>query len=291
MSSEIGSSRHDGGVRPGDDVPAAAREPRDAGTEPAQDEPPPTEAMPVASRDRTHNDSPETAEFGRRPTADGMDPDAAGGSPDDGMYAERSYRDTSAYRPEPTLDEELLYQRQHNAYGGLRLGSAFFGWLAATALIVLLSAIAAGAAAVFGLANEADVRGRLDNIFAGNGPAAMIAGAALAAGILIAYFAGGYVAGRMARFDGVRQGFAVWLWALLMAVIAGVIGLSAGGLGLLTGPAPVIDRPIGQLAVPGLVALAVVLLASLAGALLGGAAGMHYHRAIDRAGFVPDDDE
>jgi hypothetical protein len=27
----------------------------------------------------------------------------------------------------------------------------------------------------------------------------------------IAYFAGGYVAGRMARFDGARQGVAVWI--------------------------------------------------------------------------------
>ena len=36
----------------------------------------------------------------------------------------------------------------------------------------------------------------------------------------LAYFSGGYVAGRMARFNGVGQGLMVWLW--------GVIGSGAG---------------------------------------------------------------
>lgn len=31
--------------------------------------------------------------------------------------------------------------------------------------------------------------------------------------VLVAYYCGGYVAGRMARFDGMKQGLAVWLWA------------------------------------------------------------------------------
>ena len=31
--------------------------------------------------------------------------------------------------------------------------------------------------------------------------------------LLVSYYAGGYVAGRMARFDGAKQGLAVWLWA------------------------------------------------------------------------------
>jgi hypothetical protein len=42
--------------------------------------------------------------------------------------------------------------------------------------------------------------------------------------LLISYFAGGYVAGRMARFDGAKQGIAVWLWALIVAVIVAILG-------------------------------------------------------------------
>jgi hypothetical protein len=77
-----------------------------------------------------------------------------------------------------------------------------------------------------------------------------------------------------------------------MSLLAGVIGLAVGGLGVLTGPAPVplLGRPLHELTFPGLIALAVVLLASLAGALLGGATGMRYHRAVDRSGFEPDED-
>ena len=39
---------------------------------------------------------------------------------------------------------------------------------------------------------------------------------------LIAYFAGGYVAGRMSRFDGGRQGLAVWIWSVAVVVVLAV---------------------------------------------------------------------
>lgn len=35
----------------------------------------------------------------------------------------------------------------------------------------------------------------------------------------VPHYAGGYVAGRMARFNGIRQGFAVGLWAVLIAAV------------------------------------------------------------------------
>lgn len=291
MSSGIGRDRYDDGApRPGADAPAGSEEP-----------PPPTQAMPAATPTApvptratpvADADQQETAAFDRRPTADSMDPDAGRGSPDGAIAAERTYSDTSAYRPEAALDAESLYLREHNAYGGLRLGSAFFGWLAASGLVVMITAALVGVAAAFGMANETEVRGRLDNITESGGAAAITAGVALAVIVLLAYFGGGYVAGRMARFDGLRQGLAVWLWGIAMSVLAGLIGLAAGGLGMLTGPSPVpvVERPIQDLTFPGLIALGVVLLASLAGALLGGATGMRYHRAVDRSGFEPDED-
>ena len=44
----------------------------------------------------------------------------------------------------------------------------------------------------------------------------------------IAYYAGGYVAGRMSRFDGGRQGLAVWIVGLLVTILAVVLGLIFG---------------------------------------------------------------
>jgi hypothetical protein len=207
------------------------------------------------------------------------------------IAAERTYSDTSAYRPEAALDAESLYLREHNAYGGIRLGSAFFGWLTASALMVLITSAAVGVAAAFGMANETEVRGWADNLMASNGATAITAAVALAVIVLLAYFGGGYVAGRMARFDGIRQGLVVWLWGIVMSVVAGLVGLTVGGFRLLTGPVvPVVERPLQELTFPALITLAVVLLASLAGALLGGAAGMRYHRAVDRSGFEPGED-
>ena len=192
-----------------------------------------------------------------------MDPDAGRGSPSGAIAAERNYSDTSAYRPEAALDAESLYLREHNAFGGVRLGSAFFGWLVAAGLMVLITSVVVGVAAAFGMADEAEVRGWLDNVTKSGGAAAITAGAALGVIVLLAYFGGGYVAGRMARFDGVRQGLAVWLWGIVMSLLAGVIGLAVGGLGVLTGPGPVplLGRPLHELTFPGLIALAVVLLA------------------------------
>ncbi len=42
--------------------------------------------------------------------------------------------------------------------------------------------------------------------------------------LFLAYLAGGYVAGRMARFDGARQGLAVWLVGLLVVLLLAAAG-------------------------------------------------------------------
>ncbi len=46
--------------------------------------------------------------------------------------------------------------------------------------------------------------------------------------VFVSYLAGGYVAGRMARFNGVRQGVGVWLWAIIVTVVLAILGLIAG---------------------------------------------------------------
>jgi hypothetical protein len=106
--------------------------------------------------------------------------------------------------------------------------------------------------------------------------------------LFIAYYCGGYVAGRMARFNGAKQGVAVWLWAVVIAIVVAVLGAVAGSkynvLANLNS-FPRIPVNEGTLSAGGIIALLAVALASLVGAILGGLAGMHFHRKVDKAGL------
>ena len=105
--------------------------------------------------------------------------------------------------------------------------------------------------------------------------------------LFLAYLAGGYVAGRMARFDGARQGLAVWLIGLLVVVGLALAGTALGAqynvLQQLNLPRIPIDE--GTATTAGVITLAAILVATLVGAVLGGTLGTRYHRKVDRAGF------
>jgi hypothetical protein len=105
---------------------------------------------------------------------------------------------------------------------------------------------------------------------------------------MIAYYCGGYVAGRMSRFDGARQGFGAWLFGiavtLLLALAAVILGSEYNVLEQMNLPA----LPVGEstLTTGGAIALAAVVLGTLLAAIVGGKAGERYHRKVDRAGFA-----
>jgi hypothetical protein len=102
--------------------------------------------------------------------------------------------------------------------------------------------------------------------------------------LAIAWFCGGYVAGRMARFDGARQGIGVWLWTILAAII--VAGLAAIGgseydifqrLNL-----PRIAVGDNTLTAGGAIAGAAAIIVTLLFAIIGGKVGERFHRRVDR---------
>lgn len=186
----------------------------------------------------------------------------------------------------PSLeDRKLLHQREKEHFGGMKFGSAFFGWLTATGMFVLLSALVGALAALFGYGANLSTT----DVATGSGEAqstGITAAVVLGVILLLSYYAGGYVAGRMARFSGFKQGVAVWLWAVIVAVVLTIIGLIVGNQANVTERFQGLGVPsMQELTGPGLIGILVVAAVALIGAILGGLAGMRYHRKIDRTDF------
>ena len=173
--------------------------------------------------------------------------------------------------------------RQREEFGGLNWGSAFFGWLVAIGVAVILLAILSAAGTAFGLSenvSESDANANADTI-------GIVGGILLIAVLAIAYYCGGYVSGRMSRFDGGRQGFGTWVIGLIVTIILAVAGVVFGSeynvLEQLNLPRIPIDE--GSLTAGAAIALAAVVIITLLAAMGGGKAGERYHRRIDRVGY------
>ena len=183
------------------------------------------------------------------------------------------------------LDRREVVSRQKDAFGGMKFGSCFFGWLTASGTAVLLAALVTGIGAALGLTRDVDVTNPTP---AQTESISFVGGIVLLAIIFVAYLAGGYVAGRMARFNGLKQGLGVWLWAVILAILVAVAGWLAGAqfdILAQVNSFPRIPVNEGTLTTEGIIVALGVVAASLVGALLGGLAGMRYHRRVDRAGL------
>lgn len=177
---------------------------------------------------------------------------------------------------------------QKEQFGGFKFGSAFFGWLTATGMAVILTAILTAAGAAVGVTTDTKV-GQVTKTASKDATTVGLVGAiVLLVILLIAYFCGGYVAGRMARFNGLKQGLAVWLWAVIIAILVAIAAVVAGSkydvLNKLNS-FPRIPTSGGRLTTAGIITVIALAIAALIGALLGGLAGMRFHRKVDRVGF------
>jgi hypothetical protein len=172
--------------------------------------------------------------------------------------------------------------RQRDEFGGFNWGSAFFGWLVAIGLGALLTAILAAAGTAIGLTSvgSGDAKSNADTIGVGGGILLLLVA-------MIGYYAGGYVAGRMSRFDGARQGFGVWVFGLITTVAIAAAGWIFGDKYNVLDQLHLPRIPVnaGDLTTGGLIALGAILLGTLLAAILGGKVGQRYHNKIDRHGF------
>lgn len=183
---------------------------------------------------------------------------------------------------------EDVVGREKDEFGGMKFGSAFFGWLAATGMTVILASILGAITTAIGLGEGSDAAQAAEDATANADTVAIVAGIVLMVVLFVGYYCGGYVAGRMARFSGAKQGVAVWLWAVIIAVVLAIVGLIAGSqIDVLTqtGSFPAIPVDASDLTLASIVTLLVAAAVALGAAVLGGLAGMRYHRRVDRAGL------
>ena len=109
-------------------------------------------------------------------------------------------------------DRASVVARQRERFGGVKVGSAFFGWLTATGMAVLLLGLLTAAGVVFGVATDTTVDQAVQASQEATGTVqtvGLVGGIALLVVLASACYCGGYVAGRMARFNGIKKGLAV----------------------------------------------------------------------------------
>lgn len=170
--------------------------------------------------------------------------------------------------------------RARDRFGGLNVGAAFFGWIVAVGVTVLLVGIVGAVLA----AVDANVEVTRTEAERAAGTIAMSTAIVLLVILAIAYYAGGYVAGRMSRFDGVRQGLGVWVIGLVVTLVAIAVGAVFGDrynvLDRVDLPSIPIstDQVTSGAVIAGLAVIAVTLLF----AVLGGKVGQRYHHRVDR---------
>jgi hypothetical protein len=189
-------------------------------------------------------------------------------------------KDRTATTAGPVTAPHHGHAEAKDRFGGTNWGASFFGWLVAIAMTILLTSIVGAVVAAVG-SSQGVTQTEAERAA---GTIGITAGIVLLVVLTLAYYTGGYVAGRMSRFDGGRQGLAVWLIGLVVTLIA-------LGLGALFGTQyNILDRvdlpriPVStdELSWGGIITAVAVLVLTLLAAMLGGKVGHRYHDKVDR---------
>ena len=174
--------------------------------------------------------------------------------------------------------------RLRDMYGGVDWLASFLGFIFALVAGCLFSLVAGLVVAPLGISMD----------LAGSeiGPAAITGLVLVAILVFLTYFFGGYVAGRLARFDGGRNGAMLLLWtgvtvlvlALINAVLSGFLpeGISEDVDALIQNLLFSTIGGLSGLGIAGVLIFVGALLVALVGGFLGGRLGSRYHAEIDR---------
>ena len=159
-------------------------------------------------------------------------------------------------------------------FGGVDFPASLVGMLTALAMVVLLGGLVGAAVGVIGY--QTGLSG--DNV-------EDISTASLIGGLVVlfaSYLVGGWAAGRIARYDGARNGFMTGIWTLILAAILAGLGVWLGDeYDVLAN----VDLPQwfneDAVTTAAILSGAVGAVTMLLGGLLGGLWGTRYHRLAD----------
>lgn len=160
-------------------------------------------------------------------------------------------------------------------FGGLDIPASLVGMLTALALTALLAGLIGAALGAIGY--QTGLKQNADDLSV----AGLVGGIVL---LLIAFVVGGWAAARIARYDGVLNGIATAVWAILLTAVLAGLGAWLGAK----------YNVVEQLNLPhwfsrkaattaGILSAVGAALAMLAGGALGGRWGERYHRRADAA--------
>ena len=162
----------------------------------------------------------------------------------------------------------------HDRFGGIDIPASLVGMLTAlSATLILAGLVGAAIGAV-------DYQSGLEGDAADISTWSMIGGVAV---LFAAYLIGGWAAGRMARYDGARNGFATGVWTLILGGILAALGAWIGSdYDVLRN----VDLPqwfsTDAFTTRAIISGVAAILAMFVGAVLGGIWGEYYHRRADR---------
>lgn len=182
---------------------------------------------------------------------------------------------------EPILTAATALSMQKSRYSRMHLLPGLLGWLMTISLMDGGQWAIQSWLTLTGQTESIEYASVVSRLFSGASNAVPVA-AALSVLIFFAYLVGGYAAGRMARFAGVKQGIAVWLWQI-MALILGSLATFLAPQLFQNGVASLsLQKLIAGDFANGLLAVLLVLALSFLGAILGGLLGRLYHRRVDK---------
>jgi hypothetical protein len=159
-------------------------------------------------------------------------------------------------------------------FGGVDFPASLVGMLTALAMVVLLGGLVGAAIGAVGY--QTGLSGdTVEDITI----ASLIGGLAV---LFVAYLVGGWTAGRIARYDGARNGLMTGIWTVVLAAVLSALAAFFGNEYDVFADVNMpqwFDRDAVTTAaiISGVVAIATMLIAGL----LGGLGGTRYHRLAD----------
>ena len=162
----------------------------------------------------------------------------------------------------------------HERFGGIDIPASLVGMLTALSTVLILAGLVGAAVGVVGY--QTGLEENAEDLSIGS----LIGGVAI---LFVAYLIGGWAAGRIARYDGARNGFATGIWTL---ILAGILA----GLGAWIDSEYDVFRNVelpqwfssDALTTAAIISGVAAIAAMFVGGILGGLWGELYHRRADR---------